>query len=98
MFTMKCRQAYNMHNSTSPSKCRNTNFSNETAERILMSTVQLLMLYLAMTTQKELCKVRLLGFVFFFPFLFLCGPGFYKLPERGLLSTTLEHQLNVSQE
>lgn len=70
--SMKCRQAHNMHNSTSPSKCRNTNFSNETAERILMSRVQLLMLYLAMTTQKKLCKVGLLRvFVVVFSFSFL---------------------------
>lgn len=65
----KCRQARNIHNSTSPSKCRNTNFSNETAERILMSRVQLLMLYLAMTTHKEHCKVGFLGLFFCF-FLF----------------------------
>lgn len=70
--SMKRRHACNMHNSTSPSKCRNTNFSNETAERILMSRVQLLMPYLAMATQKELCKVEHLGnFIVVFSFSFL---------------------------
>lgn len=94
--SVKCRQARNMRNSTSPSKCRNTNFSNETPERILMSRVQLLMPYLAMTTQKELCKVGLLGF-FSFSFLTLTwlSHAAWKKAAECYLGASVECQLRI---
>lgn len=39
-----------------------------------------------------------LGCFFVFVFLFLGGPGLYVLPNRRLLPTTSEHQVNVSSE
>lgn len=72
--SVKRRQACNMHNSTTPSKWKNTNFSNETAERILMRQVQLFMLYLGMTTQRSSARLGSLGVLcccFFLSFFYI---------------------------